>query len=90
MPAGEPGAIVVGSADFSESQLLAQIYGQALEAAGFDVSYELAIGSREAYLGAIEGGEVGLVPEYTGSLLAFVAPEPPDGRQRRRAGRRPR
>ena len=52
--------------------MLAQIYGQALEAAGFDVSYELGIGSREVYFGAIEGGEVDLVPEYTGSLLAFV------------------
>ncbi len=79
VPAGEPGAITVGSADFPESQLLAQIYGQALEAAGFDVSYELGIGSREAYYGAIEGGEVGLVPEYTGSLLSFlVAPDQPD------------
>ena len=79
MPAGEPGTITVGSADFPESQLLAQIYGQALEAAGFDVSYELGIGSREAYYGAIEGGEVGLVPEYTGSLLSFVvAPDQPE------------
>jgi osmoprotectant transport system substrate-binding protein len=79
VPTGEPGAITVGSADFPESQLLAQIYGQALEAAGFDVSYELGIGSREVYYGAIEGGEVGLVPEYTGSLLSFlVAPDQPD------------
>ena len=76
MPAGEPGAITVGSANFPESELLAQIYGQALEAAGFDVSYELGIGSREAYLGAIEGGEIGLIPEYTGSLLAAVADDP--------------
>ena len=73
------GEITVGSADFPESQLLAQIYGQALEAAGFDVSYELGIGSREAYYGAIEGGEVDLVPEYTGSLLSFlIAPEQPE------------
>jgi osmoprotectant transport system substrate-binding protein len=77
VPAGEPGAITVGSANFPESELLAQIYGQALEAAGFDVSYELGIGAREAYLGAVEGGEVGLVPEYTGSLLAFISDEPP-------------
>ena len=77
VPAGEPGAITVGSANFPESELLAQIYGQALEAAGFDVTYELGIGAREAYLGAVEGGEVGLVPEYTGSLLAFISDEPP-------------
>ncbi len=79
VPAGEPGAITVGSADFPESQLLAQIYGQALEAAGFDVSYEAAIGSREAYFGALEQGEVSLVPEYTGSLLSFLtAPDVPE------------
>jgi len=70
-PSGS-GSIVVGSADFAESQLLAQIYGQALADAGFDVSYEPGIGAREVYYGAIEGGEVDLVPEYTNSLLAFV------------------
>ncbi len=69
---GEGGSITVGSADFSESQLLAQIYGQALAAVGFDVSYELAIGSREVYFSAIESGEIDLVPEYTNSLLSFV------------------
>lgn len=72
------GAFVVGSADFPESELLAQIYGQALEASGFDVSYEPAIGSREAYFGAIESGEINLVPEYTNSLLSFIlAPDSP-------------
>jgi osmoprotectant transport system substrate-binding protein len=79
VPAGEPGAITVGSADFSESQLIAQIYGQALEAAGFDVSYEMAIGSREVYFGALEQGEISIVPEYTGSLLSFLtAPDVPE------------
>jgi len=75
---GGGGAIVVGSADFPESALLAEIYGQALAAAGVDVSYELNIGSREAYITAIKDGEVDLVPEYTGNLLAFlVAPDQP-------------
>jgi osmoprotectant transport system substrate-binding protein len=69
---GGGGAITVGSADFAESQLLAQIYGQALAEAGFDVEYELAIGAREVYFDAIASGEVDLVPEYTNSLLAFV------------------
>lgn len=66
------GSITVGSADFSESQLLAQIYGQALASSGFDVDYKLAIGSREIYFGAIESGEIDLVPEYTNSLLTFL------------------
>ena len=70
-PAGG-GTVVVGSADFPESQLLAQIYGQALAKAGFDVEYQLAIGAREVYFKAIESGEIDLVPEYTNSLLSFV------------------
>jgi osmoprotectant transport system substrate-binding protein len=75
-PVGEPGAITIGSADFPESQLLAEIYGQTLAAVGFDVGYEHAIGSREVYFGAVESGEVDLVPEYTGSLLAFLVEQP--------------
>jgi osmoprotectant transport system substrate-binding protein len=72
-------ALTVGSADFNESQLLAEIYGQALRLVGFDVSFEHAIGSREVYFGAIDNAEVDLVPEYTGSLLSFLlAPEQPD------------
>jgi osmoprotectant transport system substrate-binding protein len=71
--------LTVGSADFNESQLLAEIYGQALRLVGFDVSFEHAIGSREVYFGAVDNAEVDLVPEYTGSLLSFLlAPDQPD------------
>ncbi len=66
------GSITVGSADFAESQLIAQIYGQAVAEVGFDVGYELAIGAREIYFDAVASGEVDLVPEYTNSLLSFV------------------
>ncbi len=69
---GAGGKIIVGSADFPENQLLAQIYGQALAKAGFDVDYQLAIGAREVYYKALESGEIDLVPEYTNSLLSFV------------------
>ena len=69
---GAGGKIIVGSADFPENQLLAQIYGQALAQAGFEVDYKLAIGSREVYYKAIEAGEIDLVPEYTNSLLTYV------------------
>ena len=78
-PAADLPALTVGSADFNESQLLAEIYGQALRLVGFDVSFEHAIGSREVYFGAIDNAELDLVPEYTGSLLSFLlAPEQPD------------
>lgn len=69
---GGSGSITVGSADFTESQLLGEIYAQALEAKGFDVSRELNIGARELYYAAIVGGDVDVLPEYTNSLLSFV------------------
>lgn len=72
MIAASPETVVVGSADFPESQLLAEIYGQALEATGHTVEYKTAIGSREIYYKAILDGEVDLLPEYTNSLLSFV------------------
>ncbi|QQS23618.1 MAG: ABC transporter substrate-binding protein [Actinomycetota bacterium] len=65
-------AVTVGSANFPESQLLAEIYAQALEAADVSVERNLNTGSREAYFGAIEAGEIDLLPEYTNSLLSFV------------------
>lgn len=70
--AGGGGSITVGSADFTESQLLGEIYAQALEAKGFDVSRQLNIGSREVYFPAIVNDEIQVVPDYTNSLLSFV------------------
>jgi osmoprotectant transport system substrate-binding protein len=64
-------SITVGSADFSESQLLAEIYGQALSAKGIEVKKKPNIGNRETYMAAIKDGSVDLVPEYTGASLAY-------------------
>ena len=64
-------SITVGSADFSESQLLAEIYGQALAAKGVDVKYQMNIGNRETYMAAIKDGSVHLLPEYTGAALDY-------------------
>ena len=68
---GAGGAIVVGSADFSESVVLAEIYAGALKAKGVDASTKTNIGSREIYLKALEDGSVQVVPEYTGALALF-------------------
>lgn len=68
-------SITVGSADFSESQLLAEIYGQALAAKGIDVKKKPNIGNRETYMAAIKDGSVDLVPEYTGAALAYFDKE---------------
>lgn len=63
--------IVVGSADFSESILLAHIYAGALTADGLDVTTKTGIGSREVYLKALEEGSVDVMPEYTGALALY-------------------
>lgn len=69
---GASGTLTVGAADFSESQVLAEIYAQALTAKGVKAGTRPAIGSREVYLKALQDGSVDLVPEYTGSLLAYL------------------
>lgn len=65
--------IAVGSANFPESELLGEIYAQALEAKDVKVSRTFNIGSREVYLKALEDGSIDLLPEYNGALLAALA-----------------
>ena len=62
------GSIVVGSANFPESALLAEIYAGALSAKGVKVDKKLNIGSRETYIPALKDGSIDLIPEYTGVL----------------------
>lgn len=69
------GSVIIGSADFSESQLIATIYSQALQAAGVDVEERLGIGSREVYMTALQDGSIDLIPEYAGSLLKYLVPD---------------
>lgn len=68
-------ALVVGSADFPESQILAEIYAGALNAAGVQASTKPNIGSREVYFKAVQDGSVDVVPEYSGNLLLHVDKE---------------
>jgi osmoprotectant transport system substrate-binding protein len=63
--------IVVGSANFPEAVLLGEIYAGALSAKGVKVQKKLNIGTREAYLKALDDGSIDLVPEYTGVLLQY-------------------
>jgi osmoprotectant transport system substrate-binding protein len=67
--------IVVGSAEFPENAIIAEIYAQALEAEGVKVKKKLNIGAREAYIKALESGEIDLVPEYSGNLLSYYDPK---------------
>jgi len=72
---GASGTVVVGSANFPESELLAEIYAQALQAKGIKVTPKLNIGSREVYYPQIEKGTISIFPEYNGALLS-VAVDP--------------
>lgn len=67
--------IVVGSQAYYSNEIIAEIYAQALENAGFEVERQFQIGQRDAYLPALESGEVDLFPEYTGNLLQFYSPD---------------
>ncbi len=64
--------ITVGSAKFPENEIIAEIYAQALEAEGVKVKKKLNIGAREAYIPALENGEIDLLPEYSGNLLSYL------------------
>jgi osmoprotectant transport system substrate-binding protein len=63
--------IVVGSANFPENNLLAQIYAGALTAKGVKVTTKLNIGSRETYIPGLQDGSIDLIPEYSGVLLQY-------------------
>lgn len=69
---GSPGEIVVGSADFTENELLMEIYAAALRSTGAQVRTRPRIGSREITVPALRDGSLTVVPEYTGNLLQYV------------------
>ncbi|MEU8592071.1 ABC transporter substrate-binding protein [Streptomyces sp. NPDC048664] len=66
------GTVVVGSNNFAESILLADIYGEALKAKGLKVAYKPNIGSRETTYGLLKNGSITVLPEYNGALLAYL------------------
>ncbi|HET9647660.1 MAG TPA: ABC transporter substrate-binding protein [Microlunatus sp.] len=67
--AGAP--IIVGSAGFEESQIIAELYAQAMKAKGLNVSTKPSIGAREVYIKALQDNSISVVPEYTGNLLLY-------------------
>jgi glycine betaine/choline ABC-type transport system substrate-binding protein len=64
--------LTVGSANFPESVLLADIYADALKAQGASTSTKLNIGSREKYVPGLKDGSIDLMPEYNGSILQYL------------------
>jgi osmoprotectant transport system substrate-binding protein len=74
-PSG-PGAketIVVGvSGAFAENQIVAEMYAQVLEGAGYHVERQFGLQSREISQSALESRQIDLKPEYLSSLLLYL------------------
>jgi osmoprotectant transport system substrate-binding protein len=70
---GGSSTITIGSANFPENELLAEIYAQALEGKDVKVNRKFNIGAREVYLKALEDGSINMIPEYNGALLAGLS-----------------
>jgi osmoprotectant transport system substrate-binding protein len=63
------GSVVVGSANFPESELFGQIYADALQGKGVKVTTKFNIGTREVYYPEVVKGAITVMPEYNGALL---------------------
>ncbi len=70
--AGRGTAVRIGSKNFTESIIIAEIYAQALERAGVRVERHLNLGSTQIALAAMTRGDIDLYPEYTGTALIDV------------------
>ena len=72
---GGSGDLTVGAVAFAENQIVAEMYAQVLEQAGYSVDRQTNLRSREILYPALKSGDVDLAPEYLGSLLLFLDPE---------------
>lgn len=68
---GGSGPVAVGAANFSENQIVANLYALALNASGFKASVR-TVGNREVYEPELEKGNLTVVPEYVGTLTEFL------------------
>jgi glycine betaine/choline ABC-type transport system substrate-binding protein len=73
---GSKPAITMGSTNFSEQLIVAELYAQALEAAGYTVTRKFNLGSREIVAPALASGQIDMYPEYLASYLTFLTNDP--------------
>ncbi|MFI7385931.1 ABC transporter substrate-binding protein [Streptomyces sp. NPDC049813] len=66
------GGVTIGTANFTENQVLGYLYAAALEAAGVKTSVRPNLGTREILIPALKGGDIDLLPEYQGALLHYL------------------
>ncbi len=65
--------LTIGSKGFGESYILEQLYGQALKAKGFPVTFKGNFGESELANKAIKAGKLDMYPEYTGVIVLDLA-----------------
>ncbi|MEB8338007.1 ABC transporter substrate-binding protein [Streptomyces endophyticus] len=70
-PPGDSKHLVIGSAGFTESDLLANMYALLLKQAGYDTEL-LSVGNRELYEPALESGQIDVVPEYAATFADWL------------------
>lgn len=69
------GGVTIGTANFTENQVLGHLYAAALEAAGVETNVRPNLGTREILIPALKGGDIDLLPEYQGALLHYLDPK---------------
>ena len=69
---GSKGSLTIGSTNVAGDQVLGQVYGQALEKDGYNISYKENLGTREVVFPALESGEIDVFPDYQDTLAAFL------------------
>ncbi|MFD9005395.1 ABC transporter substrate-binding protein [Streptomyces sp. NPDC059582] len=67
--------VTIGTANFTENQVLGHLYAAVLEAAGVKTTVRPNLGTREILIPALKGGDIDLLPEYQGALLHYLAPK---------------
>ena len=70
-PTAAATTLVIGSQQYYSNEIIAELYAQALEAAGHTIQRQYQIGQREVYLPEVEAGKIDLMPEYSGNLLQY-------------------
>lgn len=66
------GSLTVGSTNFAEQEIVAELYSQILSAADAKISRKFQLGSREVVAPALEKGDIDLYPEYIGTYTLFL------------------
>jgi osmoprotectant transport system substrate-binding protein len=82
---GAKPTVKIGSTNFSEQLIVAELYAQVLEQAGYTVDRKFNLGSREIVAPALESGQIDMYPEYLATYVAYLTKDPaqatPDPKQ---------